>query len=305
MSELQELLEQIESVFGIRICVHDVSGITYTVRSLELPYLWKTHGCDYCTAAKAATSERECMRQKEIALYRLKKNGVKPYCGICRMGVCDYIEPVKIDGRLMAVVFASGVPESRREEAFAKLQACLRKKGLERPLLLEDHAVFSARASITEAQLKFFACLIKNMIVRAAQGSSHRIVPSKDNYPVESVRTWRTGMSAILVTYLEENWKNRMTLKMLSQRFLLSEGHINRLVRKEVNMGAMAYIKHLRLEAAARALVSSKKNICLIGEDVGYSEPNYFCRIFKAAYGMTPTEYREKYSDMHKESENV
>ena len=96
-----------------------------------------------------------------------------------------------------------------------------------------------------------------------------------------------------------------VTLKMLSQRFLLSEGHINRLVRKEVNMGAMAYIKHLRLEAASRARVSSEKHICEIGEDVGYSEPNYFCRIFKEAYGMTPSEYREKYSGMHKEGENV
>ena len=33
----------------------------------------------------------------------------------------------------------------------------------------------------------------------------------------------------------------------------------------------------------------SVKDICV---QVGYSDPNYFSRIFKKAVGMTPTEYR-------------
>lgn len=304
MSELQALLEQIEASFGIRICVHDVSGITFTVRSLELPYLWKTHGGAYCTLAKEATSEQACMHQKEIALYKLQRNGGKPYCGICRMGVCDYIEPVKLDDRLIAVVFASGVIRSRREEALCKLEKELEKSASDKSLL-QEYARYADHAAVTEEQLRFFSVLIRDQILHAAQSSSHRVVPAQDNYPVEPVRSWRSGMSAILVNYLEENYRNRITLKMLSQRFLISEGHIDRLVRKEVHMGAISYLKHLRLEAASKALVRTAKHICDIGEDVGYSEPNYFCRIFKETYGMTPTEYREKYTHMHKQDKNV
>ena len=55
------------------------------------------------------------MRQKEIALHILQRNGGYSFCGICRMGVCDYVEPVKLDERLVAVVFASGVIREKRQ----------------------------------------------------------------------------------------------------------------------------------------------------------------------------------------------
>ena len=70
-------------------------------------------------------------------------------------------------------------------------------------------------------------------------------------------------------------------------------------------MGAMTYVKYLRLEAATKALTGSEKTIHEIGEAVGYADTNYFCRIFKTAYGMTPTEYRTKYSRMNNENKNV
>ena len=38
MSELFDLLKEIEADFGVRVCVHDVSGITFTIPSLALPY---------------------------------------------------------------------------------------------------------------------------------------------------------------------------------------------------------------------------------------------------------------------------
>ena len=305
MSELYNLLQEIESDFGVRICVHDVSGITFTIPSLELPYLWKTHGGQYCTAAKQATSESSCMRQKEIALHKLQRNGGRPFWGICRMGVCDYVEPVKLDGRLIAVVFASGIIREKRGEAEEKLLSRLARENLSSMELVQEYKTFVSQADVTEVQLRFFAELVKNAILKAAQMSAHRIVPSKDYYPVESLRARREGMAAVLIAYLEENYRNKITLKMLSQHFLLSEGHINRLVRREVHMGAMTYVKQFRLEAASRELTETQKPINEIGEDVGYTDSNYFCRAFKASYGMTPSEYRNRYSEMHNENKNV
>ena len=305
MSELFDLLKEIEADFGVRVCVHEVSGITFTIPSLALPYLWKTHGGQYCTAAKKATSERACMRQKEIALHKLQRNGGNPFCGICRMGVCDYVEPVKLDERLVAVVFASGVIREKRQEAEEKLLAHIVEGQCYSRELMQEYKSFVRQADVTETQLHFFAKLVKETILNAAQMSSHRVVPSKDYYPVESVRTWRQGMAAVLIAYLEENYRNKITLKMLSQRFLLSEGHINRLVRREVHMGAMAYVKQFRLEKASKELTETAKPINEIGEDVGYPDSNYFCRAFKASYGMTPTEYRTRYSEMHNKNKNV
>ena len=295
MNELQKLLEDIESTFGIRICVHDVSGITFTVHRLELPYLWKTHGGEYCTQAKEHITEEACMYQKEIALSLLRRNGVKPYFGMCRMGVCDYVEPVKIHGRLVAVVFASGLLEDKQEEACRKISSYAgRKCPGQKEVLLENHCHAATGSTVTCSQLKFFAELISSTIARALREAPLRILPEEDSYPVESVRSWKTGMSVLLVNYLEENYKNKLSLKMLSQRFLISEGHVNRLVRREVQMGAMTYIRHLRMEEAARKLTETNLQVREVAELVGYTDINYFCRLFKSAFHVTPSEYRER-----------
>jgi two-component system response regulator YesN len=36
------------------------------------------------------------------------------------------------------------------------------------------------------------------------------------------------------------------------------------------------------------------KSIKEVGSECGYSDPNYFSRIFKKSTGMTPTEYKER-----------
>ena len=56
----------------------------------------------------------------------------------------------------------------------------------------------------------------------------------------------------------------------------------------------MEYLTNLRMSRAKELLKDercSMKEICL---EVGYSDPNYFSRIFKKNFGVTPTEYRER-----------
>ena len=56
----------------------------------------------------------------------------------------------------------------------------------------------------------------------------------------------------------------------------------------------MEYVTNLRIQKAKELLAGdggSMKEICAA---VGYSDPNYFSRIFKKNVGVTPTEYRER-----------
>jgi two-component system response regulator YesN len=51
----------------------------------------------------------------------------------------------------------------------------------------------------------------------------------------------------------------------------------------------------LRIEKAKKMLCDSNyvnKEICY---QIGYSDPNYFSRIFKKIVGVTPTEYRSSF----------
>ena len=57
MDTLFSLIQRIKTCFGVQICVHDVSGVTYSRASLNMPYMWLQHGSAYCSVAKKCVSE--------------------------------------------------------------------------------------------------------------------------------------------------------------------------------------------------------------------------------------------------------
>lgn len=56
--------------------------------------------------------------------------------------------------------------------------------------------------------------------------------------------------------------------------------------------------KGKKMEYAKRSFVSSRKNINEVMYDVGYTDTKAFRTIFKKITGLTPVEYRNKYSKM-------
>ena len=47
-----------------------------------------------------------------------------------------------------------------------------------------------------------------------------------------------------------------------------------------------------RLEKSSQLLRETEKSIKEITSDVGYNDQNYFSKLFKNKYGLSPTEYR-------------
>lgn len=59
-----------------------------------------------------------------------------------------------------------------------------------------------------------------------------------------------------------------------------------------MNMGA--YIEGVRMEHAQYFLTNTDWSITEVAAQCGYSESNYFSKVFKKYSGMTPRQYREK-----------
>ena len=48
------------------------------------------------------------------------------------------------------------------------------------------------------------------------------------------------------------------------------------------------------MEEAVRLLESTAEKSYVIAEMVGYEDPNYFSYVFKKAYGISPSKYRNR-----------
>ena len=58
------------------------------------------------------------------------------------------------------------------------------------------------------------------------------------------------------------------------------------------------YINSLRVGAAAEKMFGYKKSVGELAEEVGFSDANYFSRVFKNAFGMSPEKYMKFIKDV-------
>ena len=95
-----------------------------------------------------------------------------------------------------------------------------------------------------------------------------------------------------LIAYIQANLAERLTVAKLAARAAVSESQLSHSFVKYFNRSVGDYIRDCRLRAAERALRYTADPIQKIAWDTGFSDQAHFCRVFKAARGVTPTEYR-------------
>ena len=91
---------------------------------------------------------------------------------------------------------------------------------------------------------------------------------------------------------VEKNLGNEaFSVAELERQLGISHATFSRKMAKLVNMTAVEYIKMKRLDAASKILLSTDITVAELCYKVGFSNPSYFVRCFKARFGLTPVEY--------------
>ena len=92
---------------------------------------------------------------------------------------------------------------------------------------------------------------------------------------------------------VDARYQEHLTLEDLSRMVNISPFYLCRLFREEMGVNFTDYLAKLRMEKALTLLAQglTGKECCFA---VGYNDPNYFSRIFRKYYTMTPSEYREE-----------
>lgn len=96
-----------------------------------------------------------------------------------------------------------------------------------------------------------------------------------------------------ITTYIEEHYKEKITLEMLASHASISIFHLSHLFKQYTGQTPIEYLNQYRLIMSADLLKSSDYSIVDIAFECGYNNVSYFNRAFKAKYGMTPKEYRK------------
>lgn len=105
--------------------------------------------------------------------------------------------------------------------------------------------------------------------------------------PRKAIRTYES-----ICLYVQENFQNPITRESVAQHFGLAPNHVSRLFRKEGLMRFNDYLNLVRVNRAKFMLQNYSMTLKEIASDCCYSDPAYFCRVFKKTCKVTPTAYR-------------
>lgn len=95
--------------------------------------------------------------------------------------------------------------------------------------------------------------------------------------------------------YIDTHYSEAISLDSLSKQFYISSYHIVHQVKKDIGISPISYLINRRLGEAQRYLLFSDKPFHEISTCVGYTNYEYFFRLFTKRIGLTPTEYRNQY----------
>jgi len=96
-----------------------------------------------------------------------------------------------------------------------------------------------------------------------------------------------------IVKYINEHFREPMSLKALSGHFHISPYYLCRIYKEVTGFGVIEYVNSLRVQEAKKLLKSSRLSVTDITEKVGFDSSTHFGRIFKAVCGMSPLQYRK------------
>ena len=96
-----------------------------------------------------------------------------------------------------------------------------------------------------------------------------------------------------VITLISYDLTADLSLKHVSHLMNVNASYLSATFKKECGETLTEYVNRKRLETAAFILSHSDKQIQTVAGECGILDVNYFIKLFKKQYGMTPTQYRE------------
>ncbi|NOU94544.1 response regulator [Paenibacillus sp. LMG 31456] len=164
-------------------------------------------------------------------------------------------------------------------------------------------SIFASFSFIAHKNGKMLGELIGNEYARGKE-----LAPCRT---VQSLRAWIWNVMERLQIYTNSETKNAresavqqtqkfvqanltvdVSLQAISESLQMHPAYLSRIYKLETGENLSDYIYRLKMEQSAHLLKTSTRKIYEVAIEVGYQNPNYFIKVFKKHFGITPQDYR-------------
>ena len=269
--ELERILDHFAACFEIRIGYFSPEGEAKKL-GLKLP------NCGFCSFLRSKLGKLPLCMETDRKMFRKAAAGKKLISYKCHAGLNEAIHPVYIENELAGFLM---IGQFRTEnECPSRLIDECRKKGFDAGEMEKSYmeAPFISAAKLTHLNSLF--SLIVNSII------SQRIIEIKSDLTLLKVRR-----------FVSDNIKRPFSLDEVARYAGRSKSTISHLFKKRYGISFKKYMISAKLEEVGKIL--RQVNGISVSEaamSAGYSNQAHFSRLFKKHRGISPSEFKGKFS---------
>jgi transcriptional regulator GlxA family with amidase domain len=114
------------------------------------------------------------------------------------------------------------------------------------------------------------------------------------SHQIERIQTPSGTVDAFakVITYLHENFAERLSTDELAEMAGLSVSHFERRFRRAFGSSPRQYLVRIRVEHAARMLLETDKTVSEVAHECGFYDHAHFSRSFRKMMQLSPSQYR-------------
>lgn len=268
IKETEELMKSFYTMSGIRLVLFDTEF--HEVAS------YPKENCEFCKLMRSCiNTRRKCSYTDKKSLETCEKtNSLVIYN--CHAGLVEAAVPLheneKIIGYLM---LGQIIGNKNREGLYQSIDVWNKKYGIDATALKNsiDAISYKSQEEIAAAAKIMEACTSYIVYKELITPEHNRIINAAK-------------------AYIEENLGADFDISNLCAELSVGRTKLYELFRSEIKMGVSEYLRIRRMHRAKKLLKSTDLSIAQIAESVGFSDYNYFSRVYKKTYGKSPRSYR-------------
>ena len=93
--------------------------------------------------------------------------------------------------------------------------------------------------------------------------------------------------------YIEKNYGDTLSVSWLADKYGLNVSYLSTLFKERTGINLVSYIEGIRMEKAKELLRGRQWSVTDIAIHTGYTNSNYFSKVFKKYTGLSPREFRD------------
>ena len=99
-----------------------------------------------------------------------------------------------------------------------------------------------------------------------------------------------------ILNYIEEHITEKLTLQIVSTYMNLSKEYTSHIFKREIGKTLTYYVNERKLLLAKELILSREMSLSYISAYLGFDNYNYFSRLFKEYFGVTPMQLKKRKS---------